>query len=389
MKRVTGLETPVQVDIAIVGGGLTGTALALALGRSAYRVALVEPCPPVPPAEDWDARIFAFSPGNVEWLRSLGGWTDLLRAEPVHAMRIAGDAGGRLVFDALEAGLPELAWIAENGRLQFALWQALRAQGRVAPIEDRPLAVAWGESGHTLVLEDGRCVGARLLIGADGAHSWLRRQAGIEVVEEDYGQSGIVANFECERAHRGTAYQWFRRDGVLAWLPLPGRRISIVWSSRNEDVPGRLALPAEAFTREVEAAGGHALGALRMITVPAAFPLKRRRARQWVRPGLALVGDAAHTVHPLAGQGVNLGFRDCRLLAEMLASGGDPGEIGRLDAYALRRVEDVASMQFTTGGLKRLFNNEDPLFAWLRNAGLSLTNGQDWLKQALMRHAVQ
>lgn len=383
------MTAQIEFDVVVVGGGLTGTALALALSGSAHRVALLEPQPPRPPTADWDSRIYAFSPGNVAWLKRLGAWQAPLRAEPICQMRIFGDAGGRLSMDALDTGLPELAWIAENGRLQYALWQAAREQGGVDLIEGVAEAVAWGEQTHTLLLADGRRISARLLVGADGARSWLRRQAGIAVDEEDYGQSGVVANFETERPHRGIAYQWFRKDGVLAWLPLPGRRISIVWSSRNADVPDRLAMPGETFARRVAEAGGHVLGALRPITPQAAFPLKRRRAREWVRPGLALVGDAAHTVHPLAGQGVNLGFRDCRALAHALSGGGNPGDISRLQAYALRRVEDVASMQFATGGLKGLFNNDAALLEWMRNTGLSLTDRQEWLKQALMRHAIE
>lgn len=382
-------QANMDFDVLVVGGGLTGAALALALSMATYRVGLLEPQPPSPPAEDWDRRIYALSPGNVAWLKSLGAWPKSLRAQPVLAMRIRGDDGGLLDFDALAAGFAELAWIAENGRLQFALWQALRRQGRVTLIAAVAEAVAWGEQAHTLLLADGRRLSSRLLVAADGAHSWLRRQAGIAVAEEDYEQAGIVANFETERPHRGAAFQWFRRDGVLAWLPLPGRRISIVWSSRNADVPARLAMPAEVFARHVAEAGAHALGGLRLITPQTAFPLKRRRARVWVRPGLALIGDAAHTVHPLAGQGVNLGFRDGRLLAHMLASGGNPGEIGRLQAYAMRRIEDVALMQLATGGLKKLFNNDVPGLQWLRNTGLDLTDRQEWLKQALMRHAMQ
>lgn len=381
-------EAKMDYDVLVVGGGLTGAALALALSRTSHRVGLLEPQPPKPPTEEWDSRIYAFSPGNVAWLASLGAWQAPLRAEPVRQMRIRGDAGGRLTFDALDAGLAELAWIAENGRLQYALWQAVRNQGRVDVIDGAAEAVAWGGQTHTLLLADGRRLCARLLVGADGARSWLRRQASIAVDVEDYDQSGVVANFETERPHRGIAFQWFRPDGVLAWLPLPGRRISIVWSSRNADVPERLAMPAETFASRVAEAGGHALGALRLLTPQVAFPLKRRRARVWVRPGLALIGDAAHTVHPLAGQGVNLGFRDGRLLAKMLASGGNPGEIGRLQAYALRRVEDVATMQFATGGLKKLFSNHAPGLEWLRNTGLIITDRQEWLKQALMRHAV-
>ncbi|TCJ11741.1 FAD-dependent oxidoreductase [Parasulfuritortus cantonensis] len=379
-----------RFDIVIVGGGLTGTAFALALRNSPYRVALVEPRPPGPPGADWDARVYAYSPGNVDWLRGLGGWAEPVRAQAIHAMRIFGDAGGRLSFDALETGLPELAWIAENGRLQYALWQAAGQVGNIELVAAQPEAVAWGEAGrHRLVLADGRELVADLLVGADGASSWLRDQAGIGFTVKDQHQAGVVANFETEKPHRGIAWQWFAGDSVLAYLPLPGRRISIVWSTHEDAVPERIARAADDFAADVAAAGQHVLGELRRITPQAAFPLKIRRAREWVRPGLALIGDAAHTVHPLAGQGVNLGFRDCRLLAEMLAAGGNPGDIGRLQAYAVRRLEDVASMQFTTGGLKSLFTNPDPMLRGLRNAGLGLTNGQDWLKQALMRHAVQ
>jgi ubiquinone biosynthesis UbiH/UbiF/VisC/COQ6 family hydroxylase len=304
-------------------------------------------------------------------------------------MRIAGDDGGRLDFDALEGGLSELAWIAENGRLQYALWQAATAAGHVEFIAGHPQAVAWGEGRHTLLLSDGRRLEGDLLVGADGASSWLRDQAGIGFSVKDQQQSGVVANFETERPHRGIAWQWFRSDSVLAYLPLPGRRISIVWSTREDAVADRLARDAEVFAAEVAEAGHHVLGHLRRITPQVAFPLKIRRADEWVRPGLVLIGDAAHTVHPLAGQGVNLGFRDCRLLADILAAGGSPGDFGRLQAYAVRRTEDVASMQFVTGGLKRLFNNPDPVLRGLRNTGLGLTDSQSWLKQALMRHAVQ
>ncbi len=375
-------------DILVVGGGLNGAALALALQSTPYRVALVEARPPAPPGDAWDARVYAFSPGNVSWLSTLGGWSEPVRAQAVRAMRVAGDAGGHLEFDALSAGLPELAWIAENGRLQWAIWQALARVPNVTIVAGQPRAVIWGDDRHALLLNDGRQLDCHLLVGADGADSWLRRQAGIDVSVEDYHQSGVVANFETEKPHRGIARQWFRGDGILAYLPLPGRRISIVWSTPEDAVPRRLACSADEFAADVAAAGQQVLGQLRQLTPPRAFPLKRRRAGEWVRPRLVLIGDAAHTVHPLAGQGVNLGFRDSRLLAEMLATGGNPGEDGRLQAYALRRREDVASMQFTSGGLKKLFTHPDPLLRWLRNGGLDLTDGQDWLKQALLRHAV-
>lgn len=386
--------SPFTADIAVVGGGLNGAALVSALRHGPFSVALVEPRPPRPPAESWDSRIYAYSPGNVDWLRSLHAWDESVRAQAVFRMRIHGDDGGQLTFDALDAGLPELAWIAENGRLQWRLWQSWQDNPNVRVVSAPATAVAWGEAGgggavsHTLHFADGTLLKARLLVAADGAHSWLRQQAGIGFDLEDYGHVGVVANFETARPHRGTAYQWFRPDGVLAWLPLPGRRISIVWSTPPEHAAELQALPPEALAEKVAAAGGHLLGRLHCITPAAGFPLMRRRARAWVRPGLVLLGDAAHTVHPLAGQGVNLGFRDSRLLAGMLASGGDPGEIGRLTAYAARRREDVVSMQFTTGGLKKLFARTDGLTRTLRNTGMSLTHHIPPLNQALTRHAI-
>ena len=376
-------------DIVILGGGLNGAALACALANGPHAVAVVEPHPPAAPTETWDSRIYAYSPGNVGWMKALGGWDDTLRAQAVFQMRIHGDAGGRLSFDALDAGLPELAWIAENGRLQASLWRAFQASVNVTTIAARAEAVTWNPDGHhRLHLAGGDSLRARLLVAADGAQSWLRGQAGIGIRSEDYRHVGVVANFETEKPHRGTAFQWFRPDGVLAWLPLPGKRISMVWSTPPEHAAELQALDGDQLARKVAAAGGHGLGPLRRITPAAGFPLVRRRADEWVRPGLVLLGDAAHTVHPLAGQGVNLGFRDSRLLAEMLASGGDPGEIGRLAGYAARRMEDVASMQFTTGGLKKLFARRDGLTQFMRNAGMSLAGGFDPINQALTRHAI-
>ena len=378
-------------DIAILGGGLNGAALASALKNGPHSVALIEPHPPTLLASEsiWDSRIYAYSPGNVEWLRSLGGWDTPVRAQAVYAMRIHGDNGGRLSFDAIDAGLQELAWIAENNRLQAAIWQSLSGNPNVKAIQSPASAVTWGsETQHLLHLEDGQKLTANLLIGADGAMSWLRAQAGIGYDEEDYKHIGVVANFETEKPHRGSAFQWFRPDGVLAYLPLPDNRISMVWSTPPEHAAELQALPPEELAQRATAAGMGALGNLRCITPAAGFPLKRRRAHEWVRPGLALIGDAAHTVHPLAGQGVNLGFRDSRLLAEALARGGNPGEIGRLTAYAARRMEDVASMQFTTGSLKKLFARDDSLTRALRNWGMSLANQIQPINQALTQHAV-
>ncbi|MDP2432567.1 MAG: UbiH/UbiF family hydroxylase [Pseudomonadota bacterium] len=410
-----------ESDIVIVGGGLNGAALACALRHGPHSVVLVEPHPPVlatspEGSEQWDPRVYAYSPGNVNWIKSLGGWGEPVRAQAVYRMRIHGDAGGLLDFDALDAGLPELAWIAENGRLQSALWRAMNDTPNLRVVTTPAEAITWGGDGrHTLRLADGSTLSTRLLVAADGANSWVRQQAGIGFVLEDYHHIGVVANFETEKPHRGAAWQWFRADGVLAYLPLPGNRISMVWSTPPEHADELRALAPDELARRVAeagingphahirslppegapsptwggpASGRYALGELRCITPAAGFPLKRRLADEWVRPGLVLLGDTAHTVHPLAGQGVNLGFRDSRLLAEVLRSGGDPGEIGRLTAYAARRREDVVSMQFTTGGLRKLFGREESLIRTLRNQGMNFTDHFPPLSQALMHHAV-
>jgi len=433
-----------ESDIVIVGGGLNGAALACALRHGPHSVVLLEPhppsplggegatvargsgrvpSPPAPPprgegSEHWDPRIYAYSPGNVNWMKSLGGWGDPVRAQAVYRMRIHGDSGGLLDFDALDAGLSELAWIAENGRLQSALWRAMNDTPNLRVVTTPAEAITWGGDGrHVLRLADGSSLSTRLLVAADGANSWVRQQAGIGFVLEDYRHVGVVANFETEKPHRGTAWQWFRADGVLAYLPLPGNRISMVWSTPPEHADELRALAPDELARRVAEAGRRALGELRCITPAAGFPLKRRLADEWVRPGLVLLGDTAHTVHPLAGQGVNLGFRDSRLLAEVLRCGGDPGEIGRLTAYAARRREDVVSMQTVTGGLRKLFGREilstpgsgkasepppegaksflgrpderlESLIRTLRNQGMNFTDHFPPLSQALMHHAV-
>jgi 2-octaprenylphenol hydroxylase len=292
-----------RFDILILGGGLNGAALALALKDTAYRIALVEAAPPARRQRFLGRARLRLQPGQCRLaapVRAAGA----NRCAPRRCAACASWAmpAAAIAFDAIETGLPELAWIAENGRLQAALWSALGAAGHVECITGRPEAVNWGEAAHTLILTDGRKLHANLLVAADGANSWLRRQAGIEIDTDDYKQSGVVANFETEKAHRGIARQWFQSDGILAYLPLPGRRISIVWSSPEERVQERLALSPEDFAEAVARAGSHTLGHLDCITPQVAFPLKRRRARQWVRPGLVLLGDAAHTVHPLAGQ---------------------------------------------------------------------------------------
>jgi ubiquinone biosynthesis UbiH/UbiF/VisC/COQ6 family hydroxylase len=231
---------------------------------------------------------------------------------------------------------------------------------------------------------------SRLVVGADGANSLVRRAAGIAAAESDYGQSAVVANFACERPHRGTAWQWFQRGPVLALLPLPGRQVSMVWSLPTAEAERVLRLAPAALCREVEAASRGALGGLDCTGAARSFPLRRLAARKLVAPRVALAGDAGHVVHPLAGQGLNLGLQDARALAAVLAARGarDPGELRLLRRYERARAEPLLAMNIAIGGLFTLFKGESELAARLRNAGLNLTDRVPVLKNVLMRHAM-
>jgi len=229
------------------------------------------------------------------------------------------------------------------------------------------------------------------VIGADGAESRVRAEAGIAVTPSDYGQLGIVANFSCEKPHAGTAFQWFMRDGVLALLPLSGNRVSMVWSVDRERGQNLLALAAMELASEVELASRGVLGRLQQISSAAAFPLKLASVTQFTKPRVALAGDAAHNVHPLAGQGVNLGFRDARELAEVLLQRGpqrDCGDHALLRRYERARREDVTAVQLTTDGLQKLFSNPAVWATKARNLGLDFVNHQPWLKKFLVQHAI-
>ncbi|AOY00058.1 UbiH/UbiF family hydroxylase [Jeongeupia sp. USM3] len=385
-----------DADILIIGGGLVGTALAAALAPGGHSVLLLEGRTPQTeaPSAQWDNRVYAISRASEKLLREIGAWQrlDIDRIQPVSQMRITGDDGrSGLKFDALDAGIDALTTILESGNLQAALWQTALAApnvGVLAPAE--PTAFAHDADGVTVSLADGRVLRARLAVGADGASSWLRRSAGIDSTARAYEQWGVVANFETERPHYGVARQWFFDDGILAWLPLAGKRISIVWSCVEARKDELLALPAAELDARVAAAGGRALGELRCITPAAAFPLRLTHVRELVREGVALVGDAAHTVHPLAGQGVNLGFGDVAELAKLLAATETRllGDRLNLRRYELARREAIYLMQGACDGLQKLFNNRNPILKTLRNAGLGLTDSLPWIKQQLIRHAM-
>jgi ubiquinone biosynthesis UbiH/UbiF/VisC/COQ6 family hydroxylase len=382
----------VDFDIVIVGGGFAGASLAAALAESRLRLALVERKAPSSPGPEWDSRVYALTPASTAFLDRVGAWRDFEagRVTPIYDMRVFGDDGrSRLDFSAYESGVPQLAATVESGRLHHALWQGLERQRNLSLLCPAvPSELCRREDRVEIRLEDGNVVKAKLAVGADGAESWVRRAAGIEVRSGSYAQLGVVANFACALAHRNIAYQWFRRDGVLAYLPLPDRRVSIVWSTPPARARELLALAPAALCARVSEAGDEALGPLEPLTPSAGFPLGRMFADRIAYGRVALVGDAAHVVHPLAGQGVNLGLGDAHSLADLLREAPDAGDRLLLRRYERARAEDILALRWVTDGLFRMFGADHRMVAAIRNFGLNLTDSNPIVKTLLARRAM-
>jgi len=378
-------------DVVIVGGGLAGASLAAALADTRQRVALIERKPPPAPLPQWDARVYTLTPASIAFLERVGAWQRLSRERitPIYDMHVAGDDGGsRLVFSAYESGLLQLGATVESGRLHRALWDGLEHQKNLSLLcPNLPVELRRAVDHVEIRLDGGPEARAKLVVGADGGDSWVRRAAGMEASSESYGQLGVVANFACNRAHRGIAYQWFRRDGVLAFLPLPERRVSIVWSTSRAHALELLALSLDALCARVSQASVRALGELQPLTPPAAFPLSRMTSRRIAQERVALIGDSAHVVHPLAGQGINLGFGDAHCLADLIAQAPDPGERMLLRRFERFRAEDILVLRWVTHGLFRLFGTNHAMMRRIRNLGLNLTNSNTVIKTLLTRRA--
>ena len=385
-----------RFDLIIVGGGLAGLSLAVALRAAPITIAIVEagPAPVAPREPDWDSRIYALSPANRCFLDDIGVWPRLeqRRLAPVTTMEIRGDAGGHLEFSAYDSGVTELAWIIESALLGSELWETAKRQGNVTLLcPAQPLRLDIGSEAAELALADGSVLEASLIVGADGADSWTRHAAGMVANFTDYGEMGTVANFACELPHHDCARQWFRDDGVLAWLPLPGNRLSMVWATPDAHAQELLALPPRDLCARVAAAGNWRLGELSSLTPAAAFPLRLMRAPRCVGPRLALVGDAAHCIHPLSGHGINLGLQDSLCLAQTLLERPphvDLGDERSLRRYERNRREQVFVLQSATHALQRLFKPRQAALSWLRNTGLNLSNALPVVKDVLVRYAL-
>lgn len=380
-------------EIIVVGGGMVGTALARALGQQGRQVALIEAHEPKlwHEGEDYDLRVSAINRNSQLFFERLHAWEGMStrRVSTYRRMCVWDSAYGEnaITFDAAEIGETDLGHIIENRVIQTALSEQMEGVTTYCPARLDAMEIA--DAQVHLTLADGtRLVGA-LVIGADGAHSKVRELAGMEREERPYQQKAIVTTLRTERPHQATAWQCFLPTGPVAFLPLTDGQCSLVWSADSELAEWLMSLTDNEFRTELGRATALRLGCVMEVGVRASFPLIGSRVKPYVLPGVALVGDAAHTIHPLAGQGVNLGFKDAALLAQLIGSTHrDIGSMRVLRAYErARRGDNEATMRIMEG-FKHLFGSQLPGVAWLRGQGLKWVDGFGPLKRRLAYQAL-
>jgi 2-polyprenylphenol 6-hydroxylase len=391
------MSSPARFDVVVVGTGVAGLAAALGAAQLSLRTALIGPPSRrhvASEAAPFDQRIYALAPAAIAFLQRLKLWPslDATRLAPVAKMRVFGDSGAELSFDAWRAALPELAVIAEESELLRVLNDACRYTPALERIDAQFLRQRQGDGAIEIDCADGRGISASVLVGADGAYSAVRAALGINTREHAYGQTAIVCNFDCAKPHQGVAYQWFDADGVIALLPLPGERVSLVWSAPKALAESLLAGSAADLDERLAQFAEEPLGALSPCGALASFPLRSLSVDRLIGQRTLLIGDAAHVVHPLAGQGLNLGLADVSEWLAVLAareSWRDAGDPVLLRRYERARAEPLMLMRWTTDGLARLFARTDSPTRELRNLGFSLVDRLTPLKNLLIRHAAQ
>ncbi len=397
------------VDVVVVGGGIAGKACALGLAQLGLQTIQIAPdldhAVPAPQGNEWGQRIYAFSPGTQKLLAHLQVWDalDHSRMQTVRDMRIFGDRGQKydqLHLSAFEAGTPQLAWIGESNVIEHTLDQASRFQNKLERITDAVESMEVIAAGAILHLKNGSALQAQLVIAADGANSPIRTELGISTTEESYSQSAVVANWLGTNAHLETAYQWFLPGGdIVAMLPLPNKQVSMVWSTSPENAAELLKLDQAAWSQQflsiVNGAIAEQLGVLTLNSTPAAFPLRRIRASRFIgpddNPKVALIGDAAHVMHPLAGQGLNLGLRDVATLLHILSKRESfrlPNDKILLRRYERQRQGDTSALLWVTDKLKKLFSASSGTEKQLRNWGLGMVNRSHFIKRRLIERAL-
>ncbi len=382
-----------ETDIIVVGAGLVGLSASVAFAQQGKNVVLVDAKPVnTEKSQDWDARIYALSQETEVWLKTLDAWRNLDagRVCAIDAMHLWSDSEEELVLRSSDANLVKLGVILENQNLMVALWQQVNALG-VTVITDAACASLENTQHEiTLTLENKTKIAAKLIVAADGANSWVRSQANIAVKQKDFQQTAIVTNFATEKANQNIAQQWFAPHETLALLPLVGKNVSLVWSLSTAKAEELLKLSVGDFAAQVAEKSKHTLGDLQAIGKTLSFGLCQQTAASLIAARVVLVGDAAHQIHPMAGQGVNLGFRDVMQLTSLTAKLNamqDVGEYGFLRKYERARVADITAMNSLTTGLDYLFASESGLVNNVTNWGLRQLNRQSVLKKLLIKQA--
>ncbi len=384
-----------HADVIIVGGGMVGLTLACALKDTGLQIVIIERGEaPVRKSLDRDCRVSAIVMGNVKLLQGLGVWKYLEQdACPMRSMRIwDNQEQGGIRFDACEIGEDALGYLIENSCTQRAMHKTLLESDTVEFCSPAEISeVIWLDDKVEVKLADGRLLSTPLIVGADGGRSWIREQAGIGVWQRDYKQKAIVATVRPERGHNGVAFQRFLPTGPLAMLPMSDGLCSIVWSAENSEAERLMAMDAKTFLEALNVTFGPVLGRISEAGDRSAFPLIGRLAKHFVRERVALIGDAAHCIHPLAGLGVNLGLRDAMVLAQEIVDARryeeDWGEPSVLDRYMKQRLPDVLSIMGSMEGMHQIFTSSIPGLKEVRGLGMRLMGNSGAIKQLLMRNS--
>ena len=383
-------------DAVIVGGGIVGATLAALLGAEGKKIALIEARPLVSfdQNEATDLRVSAINRASQNAFETTGAWSNIVskRAHAYEARHVWDEGGsGEVHFEAQDVGAANLGHIIENKVIQSSLFECLEDYHSVSIFASTKV-MAIDEAGSTkqVILDSGETLQSRLIIGADGPSSFVRELMGISVSREDYGQKGLVAVVKTEQYHNDTAWQRFLAGGPLALLPLCNGQSSIVWSLPSDQASRYLKLSDREFCRQLAEASEHRLGAVTEVGQRAAFPLAGSQASSYVAQGVALIGDAAHTIHPLAGQGVNLGVKDAVVLADILLplSTRDWGSYKQLRRYERARKGENLLVMKSMEGFKLLFGHGADVVKLTRNTGLNLFNSMPLVKQQIMRKAM-
>lgn len=389
-----------QYDVIIIGGGVVGLSLACALAQLPLTVAIIETQKDL--AKKWtednyDVRVSAINQASQRIFNALNVWPHMekMRINPYQHMHVWDAVGqGSIDFDCTEVGAASLGYIVENSVMLQALSQRLQNLANVKIMtETVPVQLSITAEEVLLSLTGKRKLQAKLLIGADGFQSWVRQQAHIKLHSWSYQQQAIICTVRTEKSHQKTAWQRFLPNGTLAFLPLADPHLcSIVWSTANTHAQQLMELNDESFNQAITHDMMAKLGATEIIDQRLMFPLHMRHAKHYVKPRIALVGDAAHTLHPLAGQGVNLGLLDAACLAEVLQTAQEKkqniGHLLVLRHYERWRKGDNLAMIAAMEGFKQLFNNSMPIISQIRSFGLQATNQLPWLKNRFIEKAM-